>query len=165
MEENTSGQVKSAVVPKEIRGWNWGAFLGNGIWAIGNQVWIGLPALFFQFWGAMWVLSTLPLLLEPEGQYSAYSRHLSQNVVLLKNFLENAVLFGGVISLAFIITLGVKGSEFAWRYRKWGSVEDFKKTQAMWKRRGIVLAIVLSVVNIILLFLAVLIETFGTSIL
>jgi hypothetical protein len=35
----------SAEVPEEIKGLNWGAFLLNWIWAIGNQVWIGLAAL------------------------------------------------------------------------------------------------------------------------
>jgi len=43
--ENTSGQGKLSVVPNEIRGWNWGAFLFNWIWGIGNNVWIALLAL------------------------------------------------------------------------------------------------------------------------
>ena len=40
--ENTSGQGAAAVVPEEIKGWNWSAFLLGPIWAIGHQVWIGL---------------------------------------------------------------------------------------------------------------------------
>ena len=43
--ENTSGQGSSAVVPKEVHGWNWGAFLLNWIWGIGNNVWLALLAL------------------------------------------------------------------------------------------------------------------------
>ena len=43
--ENTSGQGKLATIPEEIRGWNWGAFLLNWIWGIGNNVWIALLAL------------------------------------------------------------------------------------------------------------------------
>jgi hypothetical protein len=35
----------SMQVPEEVKGLNWGAFLLNWIWAIGNQVWIGLLAL------------------------------------------------------------------------------------------------------------------------
>jgi hypothetical protein len=35
-----------AGVPEEVKGLNWAAFLLNGVWAIGNQVWIGLLALF-----------------------------------------------------------------------------------------------------------------------
>jgi len=41
--ENTSGTL--GPVPEEIKGWNWGAFWLNWIWAIGNQVWVGLLAL------------------------------------------------------------------------------------------------------------------------
>jgi hypothetical protein len=43
--ENTSGQGKLAVVPREVAGWNWGAFLLSFIWSIGNNVWIGLLSL------------------------------------------------------------------------------------------------------------------------
>ena len=43
--ENTSGQGTVAVVPDEIRGWNWGAFLLNWIWSIGNKSYIGLLSL------------------------------------------------------------------------------------------------------------------------
>lgn len=32
-------------VPDGIRGWSWGAFLLNWVWAIGNKTWIGLLAL------------------------------------------------------------------------------------------------------------------------
>ncbi len=33
------------VIPPEIRRWNWGAFLLNWIWGIGNQTYIALLAL------------------------------------------------------------------------------------------------------------------------
>ena len=42
--ENTSGRGKLAIVPDGIKGWHWGAFLFNWIWAIGNKTWIGLLA-------------------------------------------------------------------------------------------------------------------------
>lgn len=45
LQQNTSGQGASAIVPDEIKGWNWGAFWLNWIWSIGNQVWIGLLSL------------------------------------------------------------------------------------------------------------------------
>lgn len=32
-------------IPEGIRGWSWGAFLLNWIWAIGNNTWIGLLSL------------------------------------------------------------------------------------------------------------------------
>ena len=32
-------------IPDGVRGWSWGAFLLNWIWAIGNHTWIGLLAM------------------------------------------------------------------------------------------------------------------------
>jgi hypothetical protein len=43
--ENNSGQGKDSVPPDGVKGWSWGAFLWNWIWAIGNKTWIGLLAL------------------------------------------------------------------------------------------------------------------------
>jgi hypothetical protein len=40
--DNTSGQGERAVVPPEIRRWNWGAFLLNWIWGLGNDTYIAL---------------------------------------------------------------------------------------------------------------------------
>ena len=40
--QNTSGQGRTAIVPSEIKGWNWGAFLIAPIWGIFNRVWIAL---------------------------------------------------------------------------------------------------------------------------
>lgn len=42
---NTSGQGKDAVVPPEIKKWNWGAFLLAFFWSIGNKTYIGLLTL------------------------------------------------------------------------------------------------------------------------
>lgn len=44
-EENTSGQGKEAVLPDELEGLNWGAFLLNWIWGLGNRTYIALLAL------------------------------------------------------------------------------------------------------------------------
>lgn len=87
--ENTSGQGSLAIVPREIEGWNWGAFLLNWIWSIGNNVWIGL-------------LSLIP--------------------------------YAGIIML---VILGVKGNEWAWRYKRWDSVEHFRRTQRKWRDWGL----------------------------
>ena len=38
-------QAKPETVPEGVRGWSWGAFLLNWIWAVGNNTWIGLLAL------------------------------------------------------------------------------------------------------------------------
>lgn len=39
---NNSGGGSSVVPPPGVKGWSWGAFLLNWIWAIGNKTWIGL---------------------------------------------------------------------------------------------------------------------------
>lgn len=43
--QNTSGQGSLAVIPQEIRGWNWGAFVFGWLWGICNSVWIALLSL------------------------------------------------------------------------------------------------------------------------
>lgn len=52
--ENTSGQGRAAVVPPEVNRWNWGAFLLNWIWGLGNSTPIALLA-FIPFFGLIWV--------------------------------------------------------------------------------------------------------------
>lgn len=37
--------VGGDAVPESVKGWSWGAFLLNWIWAIGNRTWIGLLVL------------------------------------------------------------------------------------------------------------------------
>jgi len=38
--QNTSGTGKLAILPPEIKGWNWGAFWLTWIWGIRNRTWI-----------------------------------------------------------------------------------------------------------------------------
>ncbi|MFC1862166.1 MJ0042-type zinc finger domain-containing protein [Chloroflexota bacterium] len=87
--ENTSGQGKLTVVPQEIKGWNWGAFLLGLVWGAGNNVWWSL-LLFIPYFGTVW-----------------------------------------------IFVMGVKGNEWAWKSKKWDSIEHFQKTQGKWRNWGI----------------------------
>jgi hypothetical protein len=45
VEHNTSGMGKGHDIPDGVKGWSWGAFIFNWVWAIGNKTWIGLIAL------------------------------------------------------------------------------------------------------------------------
>ncbi len=54
--ENTSGQGALAVVPREIQGWNWGAFLLTWIWGIGNNVLLALLTLVPFVGLVMWIV-------------------------------------------------------------------------------------------------------------
>lgn len=43
--ENNSGGGGTIDIPPGVKGWSWGAFLWNWIWAPFNKTWIGLLAL------------------------------------------------------------------------------------------------------------------------
>jgi hypothetical protein len=86
--ENTSGQGKVSTVPPEIKGWNWGAFLLNFIWAVGNRTWIGL-------------LTLLPF-----------------------------------IGFVMPFILGSKGTEWAWKNKRWKNTDHFKRVQKKWALLG-----------------------------
>ena len=43
--ENTSGRGSDSHIPAGVKGWAWGPFLLNWIWALGNRTWIGLLCL------------------------------------------------------------------------------------------------------------------------
>lgn len=96
--ENTSGMGRAAVIPPEIQHWNWGAFLLNWIWGVGNSTYIALLCF---------------------------------------------VPFVGII-MPFV--LGAKGNTWAWRNKRWESLEHFQTVQSKWKFWGfIILAILLCV--------------------
>jgi hypothetical protein len=78
-------------VPPEIRGWNWGAFLLNWIWGIGNNTFIAL-------------LTLVP-----------------------------------VFGLIMPFVLGAKGNHWAWRNRRWDSVEHFRRVQRKWAIWGAII--------------------------
>lgn len=82
--ENTSGTGKEAAIPEGVKGWSWGAFLLNWIWAIGNSTWIGLLCL---------------------------------------------IPYVGFV-MSFV--LGFRGREWAWRNKRWNSVEHFNEVQRKW---------------------------------
>jgi hypothetical protein len=97
--ENTSGQGKQAVIPTELKGWNWGAFLMNWVWGIFNKTYIAL-------------LTFVPLI----GMFMPF-------------------------------VLGFKGNAWAWRNKKWESIEHFRKVQKKWAMWGVIMLVVSLVVS------------------
>lgn len=87
--ENTSGGGSAASVPAEIDRWNWGAFLLNWIWGIGNNTFIAL------------------------------------------------LMFVPFVNFAMPFVLGAKGSAWAWRNKRWESIEAFRATQRKWALWGL----------------------------
>jgi hypothetical protein len=84
--ENSSGQGQGAIVPAEINKWNWGAFLLNWIWGIGNNTYIAF------------------------------------------------LMFVPLVNLVMAFVLGAKGSAWAWRNKKWESIEQFQAVQSKWTK-------------------------------
>lgn len=82
--ENTSGQGKTATVPGQIDKWNWGAFLLNWIWGVGNKTYIAF------------------------------------------------LMFIPLVNIVMALMLGLKGSAWAWRNKRWDSVEHFQSVQRKW---------------------------------
>ena len=105
--ENTSGQGELAIVPEEVKGWSWGAFVLTWIWGIFNSVWIALLC-FIPFFSLVWA-----------------------------------------------IVLGAKGNEWAWRNKKWDSIEHFKSTQRSWNIAGIIVFAISIVAGVVAIIVAV----------
>lgn len=95
--ENTSGLGKSAVVPTEIDRWNWGAFLLNWIWGVGNNTFIAL------------------------------------------------LMFVPLVNVVMLFMLGAKGNAWAWRNKRWESIEQFKRVQRKWAFWGVVVYIIIAI--------------------
>ena len=109
------------VIQKEIMRWNWGAFLLGWIWALGNRLWIWLPI------------------------------GLAANAIALVPSPDNKAILISLICQAVIsVVLGVKGSEWAWKKKKWDSIERFKKTQDRWRKWGIVATAVGFIIGVII---------------
>ena len=60
-----------------------------------------------------------------------------------------------VFGFVWAIVLGIKGNEWAWRNKKWDSIEHFKSTQRSWNIAGIVLFAVSIVALVIVISLSV----------
>ena len=100
--ENTSGQGRRSVIPDEIRGWNWGAFLLNWIWGLGNATYIAL-LMFVPL-----VNLVMPFVLGIKGNTWAWQNRKWQSVEAFKreqrtwSWIAIALYVGGI---AFITAL------------------------------------------------------------
>jgi len=113
---NTSGQGPSAVVPEEIKGWNWAGFVLGWLWALGNGLYLYA------------VLGLLP-----------------------------------IVNLVIQIMLGLNGNEYAWRARRWDSVEHFKRTQRTWTRATLIYVVGSIILTCICIALVVLLSENSTA--
>ncbi|MFH1381808.1 MAG: hypothetical protein ABIH70_02840 [Chloroflexota bacterium] len=125
--ENTSGQGSSTAVPKEIRGWNWGAFLLGWIWAGGNKLW-------------GWLIFGL----------------VTAGMAFIPSPNNTAPWIASLVQFIISVVLGIKGSEWAWQRKRWDNIEHFKRTQRLWKWWGVGVAVLEFVVSIVIGIIAIL---------
>lgn len=112
--ENTSGQGSAAVVPPELDRWNWGAFLLNWIWGIGNNSYI---ALLIFVPGVNFVML---FVLGFKGSKWAWRNKRWQDVEHFKRVQRKWAIAGVIafiamigfgVAMFFLITAALKGSE------------------------------------------------------
>jgi len=94
--ENTSGQGKKAIVPAEIDGWNWGAFLLNWIWGIGNNTFIAL-LMFVPF-----VNFIMPFVLGVKGSAWAWQNKEWESIEHFKAVQKKWAYWTAIVYLFFI---------------------------------------------------------------
>ena len=70
---------------------------------------------------------------------------------------------GWIGSLTMRIILGIKGTEWAWRNKKWESIEHFKKTQRTWMWWGIGVIIFEIILTVLIILGVILLFTLGIS--
>jgi len=61
-------------------------------------------------------------------------------------------VFFPFVNFFMIIALGLKGNEWAWRHRKWESVEHFKQVQRKWAKGGLIFIGVMLLLALVMVF-------------
>ena len=94
--DNTSGHGVASVVPAEVARWNWGAFLLNWIWGIGNNTFIAL-LMFVPI-----VNIVMPFVLGAKGSAWAWRNKRWDNVEHFKRVQRLWAIWGMVVIVALL---------------------------------------------------------------
>ncbi len=111
---NTSGQGEQTTLPPELAGWNWGAFLLNWIWGIGN------------------------------------------------NSFLTFLMFVPCVNIVVPFICGAKGNEWAWKNKRWESIEEFRRIQKKWAMAGLI--IIAAAIVLICVFIVAMMAMFKQSV-
>jgi hypothetical protein len=103
-----SGFPETKTVPPEIDRWNWGAFLLNWIWGVGNNTYIALLTL-VPFFGIL----IMPFVLGAKGGAWAWRNGRWDSIEHFKRVQRRWAIWGVVICLGFVLFFaGTFGSVF-----------------------------------------------------
>ena len=97
---NSSGSGKDAVLPDGIRGWSWGAFFLNWIWAVFNRTYIGLLAM------VPYVGFIMAIVLGVKGREWAWQNKRWESVEHF-NDVQRRWSFWGVLLTLGVVGLGI----------------------------------------------------------
>ena len=97
--QNTSGTGNSAILPPEIRGWNWGAFWLTWIWGIRNRTWIAFLDLI------PYVGFVMPFILGAKGNKWAWRNQKWDSIEQFKKSQHRWAKWGLIIFLIVIIPI------------------------------------------------------------
>src|SRR5947209_5220502 len=98
--ENSSGQGKAAVVPSELKRWNWGAFLLHVFWGIGNDTYIALLTLVPP------LMIVMPFVLGAKGNEWAWRNRRWEDVEHFKRIQRNWAKWGVIIFVGYLVFFG-----------------------------------------------------------
>ncbi|MBL7124525.1 MAG: hypothetical protein ISS51_00295 [Dehalococcoidales bacterium] len=94
--QNTSGTGQSAILPPELRGWNWGAFWLTWIWGIRNKTYIAFLS-FIPF-----VSVVMPFILGAKGNKWAWQHEKWDSIEQYKASQRKWAIWGLIIFLIII---------------------------------------------------------------
>ncbi len=104
--ENTSGQGQNAVVPEEVKNkFNWGAFLLNWIWGIGNNSYITLViflsciAVFIPFFIGLFISLALCIWFGIKGNEWAWQNKQFESIEAFHNYQKKWAIAGVIFSI------------------------------------------------------------------
>lgn len=101
--------LEKNVLPEGIKGWSWGAFLLNWIWAIANKTWIGLLC-FVPVVGIV-----MPFILGFKGREWAWENNSWESVEHFNRVQKKWSTWGIGLTLGFML-IGALGAGFAILY-------------------------------------------------
>ncbi len=137
---NTSGQGKRAEIPPDIRAWNWGAFWGTWIWGLANRVWISLLYPLPNVLGIILVALFMSNILTTEQLVGIAQSNIWRFMIFLL----------WVMQIVLQVSLLLKGNQWAWRAKRWESVQSFLTVQKRWTYFFLAMFVILFIVFFIL---------------
>lgn len=122
--ENNSGRGAASTLPQELQGWNWGAFLLNWIWGIGNNTWLALLC-FVPFLGMV-----MAIVLGIKGNEWAWQNKFWPSIAEFKRVQRIWTIAGLiVVAVSIVLTIAMFATTFAFVRSNMDSIQQEMQQQ------------------------------------